>query len=157
MPLQWTVPEVGPLVPVWKRLTAVVDLPPCGYRVYHLAGGEVEAGDGPAACPVPDDRLGIRSLPAKDGTELLSSPIGLVVVEDTSDTWAHGVDSFRTVLGSPEIEPTRILEDGPVVRIVRQKGRWRNSLVVLDIVTRRRIDAVELRVAANWARNSSPH
>ena len=152
-PIQWTAAEVGPLVPIWKRLTAVVELPACGYQVYRLATGDVEAdpgGGAPAVCRVEEDHLGIASLPAGDGTELLSAPLGLVVVEDTSDTWAHGIDSFRTVLGRPEVESTQVLEDGPVVRVVRQKGRWRNSLITLDVVTWRRTNAVELRLAANW-------
>jgi alpha-mannosidase len=73
-----------------------------------------------------------------------------VVIEDTSDTWAHGVDAFRKVIGRPTLESTQVLEDGPVVRVVRQKGRWRNSLIILDVVTWRHMRAVELRLAANW-------
>lgn len=151
-PVQWTASEFGPLVGAWQRLTALVELPPCGYRVYHLAGGDVKdhGGYGPAACGVEDSRLGIASLTAEDGTELLSAPLGLVVIEDTSDTWAHGVDSFRKVIGQPTFESARVVEDGPVVRVVRQTGRWRNSLIILDVVTWRRVRAVELRLAANW-------
>jgi alpha-mannosidase len=38
-PIQWTASEFGPVVGAWQRLTALVELPPCGYRVYHLASG----------------------------------------------------------------------------------------------------------------------
>jgi len=92
----------------------------------------------------------VASLVVGDGTELLSAPLGLVVVEDTSDTWAHGVDSFRKVVGQPTVQSTQILEDGPAVRVVRQKGRWRSSLIVLDVVTWRHMDAVELHLQVNW-------
>jgi len=151
-PVQWTASEFGPLVGAWQRLTALVELPPCGYRVYHLAGGDVtdQRGHRPAICAVQDGHLGIASLPADDGAELLAAPIGLVVMGDTSDTWAHGVDSFRKVIGRPAFESARVVEDGPVVRVVRQKGRWRNSLIILDVVTWRGLRAVELRLAVNW-------
>jgi len=151
-PIQWTASEFSPLVPQWKRLTAAVELPPCGYRVFHLARGDAPepGGDKAAACRVEDHHLGVASLLVEDGAELLSAPLGVVVVEDTSDTWAHGVDSFRKVVGRPTVESTRVLEDGPVVRVVRQKGCWRNSLIMLDVVTWRHMDAVELRLQVNW-------
>jgi alpha-mannosidase len=151
-PVQWTASEFGPLVGAWQRLTALVELPPCGYRVYHLAAGNA-VGRGrlrPAVCAVQDGHLGVASLPADDGAELLAAPIGLAVVEDTSDTWAHGVDSFRNVIGRPAFESARLVEDGPVVRVFRQKGRWRSSTIILDVVTWRGVPAVELRLAANW-------
>jgi alpha-mannosidase len=151
-PIQWTASEFSPLVPQWKRLTAAVELPPCGYRVFHLARRDVPqpGGDGAPACRVEDNHLGLASLLVEDGTELLSAPLGLVVVEDKSDTWAHGVDSFRKVVGRPTVEATQVLEDGRVVRVVRQKGCWRNSVIVLDVVTWRHIEAVELRLQLNW-------
>jgi alpha-mannosidase len=152
VPVQWTASEFSPLVWQWKRLTAAVELPPCGYRVFHLAGGDAPdpGGDKAPACHVEDNHLGVASLLAEDRTELLSAPLGLVVVEDAGDTWAHGVDAFRKVVGRPAVEATQVLEDGPVVRVVRQKGRWRGSLIVLDVVTWRHTDAVELRLHVNW-------
>jgi Alpha-mannosidase len=151
VPVQWTSAEVSPDIRSWKRLTAVVELPACGYRVYALAGSDIAPGTPPLReCVLPEGQFGLASLPALDGTEMLAAPIGLVVVEDTSDTWAHGVDCFRTVLGRPTLESTEVVEDGPVVRVVRQKGRWRDSAVVLDIVTWQRSQTVELRLATNW-------
>jgi alpha-mannosidase len=152
VPIQWTASEFSQLALPWRRLTAAVELPPCGYRVFHLARGDApEPGsDKTPTCRVDDDHLGVTSLLAEDGTELLSTPLGLVVVEDTSDTWAHGVDSFREVVGRPAVQSTQVLEDGPVVQAVRQKGCWRNSLIVLDVVTWRHVAAVELRLKVNW-------
>jgi alpha-mannosidase len=152
VPVQWTAAEFGPRIPQWSRLTAAVELPPCGYRVFHLVGGNAPepVGDRAPACRVEDNHLGVTSLAGEDGTGLLAAPLGLVVVEDTSDTWAHGVDSFRKVVGRPTVQSTRVLEDGPVVRVIRQKGCWRSSLIVLDVVTWRHMDAVELRLQVNW-------
>jgi alpha-mannosidase len=152
VPVQWTAAEFGPRIPQWGRLTAAVELPPCGYRVFHLVGGDAPepVGDRAPACGVEDNHLGVTSFAAEDGTGLLAAPLGLVVVEDTSDTWAHGVDSFRKVVGRATVTSTEVVEDGPVVRVVRQKGRWHNSLIVLDVVTWRHSDAVELRLQVNW-------
>ncbi len=151
VPVQWASAEVSPDIRSWRRLTAVVELPACGYRVYELAGGDM-APEAPAQreCVLCDDQFGLAAMPAVDGTEMLAASIGLVVVEDKSDTWAHGVDSFRTALGRPPLEATELVENGPVMRIVRQKGRWRDSLVELDIVTWRHSDAIELRLRTNW-------
>ncbi len=152
VPIQWTASEYSDQAKQWGRLTAAVELPPCGYRVFHLAGGDPPEPDDrqPAVCHVREDHLGVALLRTQDGTELLSDPLGLVAIRDTSDTWAHGVESFREVLGKATVESTRIIEEGPVVRAVRQTGHWGNSLIVLEIVTWRQSDAVELRLRVNW-------
>src|SRR5207237_377789 len=81
---------------------------------------------------------------------MLEAPIGLVAIDDESDTWGHEVDAFRNVVGRPELEWAKVIEDGPVVRTVRQRARWRSSLIELDVVSWRHSAAVELRVRANW-------
>ena len=153
LPLQWTSAEAsfGPCLGDWKKLTAVVDLPPCGYRAFHLAHGDAPpaAGPGPEAIQADETRGGLASLRA-DGAELLAEPAGLVVIADEGDTWAHGVDSFRNLLGRPALISTRTLEDGPVVRVVRQRLTWQWSTILLDLATYRDLDAVELCVRLNW-------
>src|ERR1700761_5167059 len=60
----------------FPRLSAWVELPPCGYKVFTL-----EHGDPPAAASysnfvtVSDSGFGISSLKAKGGTELLSGSV----------------------------------------------------------------------------------
>src|SRR5205085_7289992 len=80
----------------------------------------------------------------------LSAPVGLVVIGDTSDTWGHGVTKFRQETGRPQFVSSQQIEDGPVTRVTRQRARWNDSEIVLDIAQFKGLDAVELRFVINW-------
>ena len=133
------------------RLSAWVDLPACGYKVFELAHGQE-----PAAEPysnqvtVSDSGFGISSLKAEDGTELLAAPVGLVAISDTSDTWAHGINQFRQEIGRPTLISSTVVENGPVTRVTRQRARWQDSEIVLDIAQFAGLDFVELRFVIDW-------
>ena len=96
----------------WPRLSAWVELPPCGYKVFELAHGE-EAKSEPYStfCQVSDTGFGISSLKAADGTELLAGPLGLIAIGDTSDTWSHGINEFRQEMGRPMLVSSTVIED----------------------------------------------
>jgi alpha-mannosidase len=104
----------------------------------------------PERCSTADGVLGITSMRADDGREMLASPASLVVVDDNSDTWAHGVDAFRSEIGRPSFESADVIEDGEHVRVVRQRGSWRDSYIELEAVTWRHTPVVELRLRADW-------
>ncbi|MFL6211274.1 MAG: alpha-mannosidase [Pyrinomonadaceae bacterium] len=135
----------------WPRLTAWVDLPACGYKVLELAHGA--APDTPPYdnfFSVNDSGFGLSSLKAADGKELLSAPVGLVVISDPSDTWAHGIAKFRAEMGRPTFVSAQQIEDGPVTRVTRQRARWHDSEIVLDIAQFKAIDVIELRFVIDW-------
>ncbi|HJU54739.1 MAG TPA: glycoside hydrolase family 38 C-terminal domain-containing protein [Pyrinomonadaceae bacterium] len=136
---------------IWPRLSAWVDLPACGYKVLEIAHGT------PPETPaynnffsVNEEGFGVSSLKSADGRELLNGPVGLVVIADASDTWAHGVDKFRQVVGRPLLLSSQRIEDGPVTRVTRQRAKWNNSEIILDIAQFKTVDAVELRFVINW-------
>ena len=135
----------------FPRMTAWVDLPPCGYKVFTI-----EQGTPPASLPYPQfrriskDMFGLQSLCADDGTELLAANMRLVVIEDKSDTWAHGVSAFRKELGTPQFISCQIVEDGPATRVTRQTLRWQNSQIIADIAEFPEIDALEIRFIIDW-------
>lgn len=135
----------------YPRLAAWVELPACGYRVLELA-----KGGPPAAIPfidnvtIPTDGFGISSLRTADGVELLASPIGLVVLKDNSSTWGHKVVQFRDEIGSPTFASAELVEDGPVLRMTRQRAVWRKSEIILEITQHAGIDAIELRFIIDW-------
>ena len=107
----------------FPRLSAWVELPPCGYKVFAL-----EHGDPPALRPivtlssVSNSGFGISSLKAEDGTELLAASDGMVAISDTSDTWAHGINEFRQEMGRPTLVSSTVIENGPVTRVTRQRA-----------------------------------
>ena len=135
----------------FPRLSAVVELPACGYKVFELMHGEVPAAEKyNESFRLSDSGFGIASLKAADGTELLAGPVGLVVIRDTSDTWAHDIAKFREELGRPTFESASLVEDGPLTRITRHRARWKDSDIVLNVRQVAGLDAIELHFVIDW-------
>jgi alpha-mannosidase len=135
----------------FPRLSALVDLPACGYKVFELMHGEAPVTDTFSdAFKLSGTGFGIASFKAADGTELLSGPVGLVVIRDTSDTWAHDIAKFRDEIGRPMFESSSVVEDGPLTRITRHRARWQNSEIVLNIRQIAGLDVLELHFVIDW-------
>ena len=113
IPLQLRPPDS--MSRLMRRISAWVELPACGYQVLELSHGE-GAQPRPYAqlATVSTEGFGLSSLRAEDGTELLAASVGLVVIGDTSDTWAHGISEFRSELGRPQLVSSTVVEDGPL-------------------------------------------
>jgi alpha-mannosidase len=149
VPVQWR-PSASMSLFV-PRLSAWVDLPACGYKVFELAHGKQPVAEAYGDfVTVSDSGFGISSFKAQDGTELLSGPVGLVAISDTSDTWAHGINQFRQEIGRPTLISSTVVENGPVTRVTRQRARWQDSEIVLDIAQFAGLDFVELRFVIDW-------
>ena len=148
-PVQWR-PSAS-MTPFVPRLSAWVELPPCGYKVFELAHGDAPVAEAyKDFAKVSETGFGISSLKAEDGTELLAGSLGLVAISDTSDTWAHGINSFREEIGRPVLVSSSVVENGPVTRVTRHRARWQESEIVLDIAQFAGIDFVELRFVIDW-------
>jgi alpha-mannosidase len=149
IPVQWR-PSAS-MTSFFPRLSAWVELPPCGYKVFELAHGEAPAGEVyKDFAAISETGFGISSLKAEDGTELLAGPIGLVAISDISDTWAHGINQFRQEIGRPALVSSSIIENGPVTRVTRHRARWQQSEIVLDIAQFAGLDFIELRFVIDW-------
>jgi alpha-mannosidase len=137
---------------VYPRVSAWVDVPAFGYKVLELVHGT--APDSPAPYPevitVNDRGFGVSSLKTSDGKEMLAGPLGLIVISDPSDTWGHNVIKFRQEMGRPALVSSQQIEDGPVTRVTRQRARWQNSEIVLDIAQFKAVDLIELRFTIDW-------
>jgi alpha-mannosidase len=149
IPLQWLAADKKPYgVPV---LSASVELPACGYKVFDLAHGAPPAAENYSSLfALSDSAYGITSLKADDGTELLSSPLGLVAISDTSNVWGHGIKEFRQEIGRPTFVSSTMIEDGPVMRVIRQRARWQDSEIVLDITQFAGMNFLELHFVIDW-------
>ncbi len=149
IPIQWR--PADSMTQSMPRLTAWVELPPTGYKVFELAHGEGPAvGTYSGAFAVSETGFGLSSLKAADGTELLAGSVGLVALSDTADTWAHDVKQFRQEMGRPTLLAASVVEDGPVLRITRHRASWRNSEIILDIAQYAGIDAVGFHFVIDW-------
>jgi alpha-mannosidase len=144
----------------WKKATAVIDLPPMGHTVLMLAHGPApKVAPWQPSALVRHDRIGVLSLKTPAGTETLDAWTAaslakgatFAVYPDPDDTWGHTVKSYsQHKLGAPELTSSETLTDGPVVRIIRQRARWKNSQIIMDIVNYREIAATEIRLRINW-------
>jgi alpha-mannosidase len=137
---------------VYPRVSAVVDVPACGYKVLELVHGTAPDSPEPYAetFSINEGGFGISSLKSQDGKELLSAPLGLVVISDPSDTWGHGVAKFRQELGRPRLVSAQRIEDGPVTRVTRHRARWNDSEIILDVAQFKALDLIELRFVIDW-------
>jgi alpha-mannosidase len=149
VPMQWR--PADSMTQIWPRLSACVELPPCGYKVLELVHGTPpETPPFNELFAVNEAGFGISSLKASDGKELLAGPLGLVVISDPSDTWAHGIAKFRQEIARPRFVSSQQIEDGPITRVTRQRASWNDSEIVLDIAQFKAIDAIELRFVIDW-------
>ncbi len=149
IPLQWR-PSAS-MTNFFRRISAWVDLPACGYKVLELAHGEPPAGVGyKEFATISSSSFGITSLKSSDGAELLAGPVSMVAIRDTSDTWAHGIAAFREELGRPTFVSSALIEEGPVTRVTRQRAHWQDSEIVLDIAQFAGQPFVELRFVIDW-------
>ena len=150
VPVQWR--QSASMTPFWfPRLSAWVELPACGYKVFELAHGDAPVAEAyKDFATISETGFGISSLKAQDGTELLAGSLGLVVITDTSDTWAHGINQFRQEIGRPTLVSSAQIENGPVTRVTRHRARWQESEIVLDIAEFAGMDFVELRFVIDW-------
>lgn len=170
VPIQWLRADAnfGPWGLKWGKLTAALDLPAGGYRVFRAvtrlldqpmanpfagtdetnrqfsqaetAEAAVETTRNPALPGWKHDSLG----------ELLAREIGTVVIKDDKNTWGLNVSEYTEELGRPEIVETETLEDGPILSVVRQKSRWQASEIWMDVVRFAHTPAIELRFRINW-------
>ena len=135
----------------FPRLSAWVDLPASGYRVFSLVEAEsTAAAPISSAVKISSTGFGISSFTPLQGPELLAGDTGLVVIEDKSDTWAHDIASFRTEVGRPRLVKSFPAEEGPVTRVTRQILAWKNSLITVDIAEFHDCDAIEFRFVIDW-------
>ncbi len=76
---------------------------------------------------------------------------GLVVLDDPSDTWSHGLDRFREEVGVFEVvgEP-RVLEWGPIRWTVRLEGHWGESSASQEFSLDKGRKQVNVRLELDW-------
>jgi alpha-mannosidase len=153
-PIQWAASEAcfGPMGMKWRKLHATVTLPALGYRAFAMAEGRAPrlTAFKPKHGRVNRRRAGLSHLGLSGKENLLAGAIRLQVLEDSGDTWGHRLTKYDEVLGEPELLETKVLESGPLVRVVRQVAQWKQSRIRLYATFHRDRPEVELRIAVNW-------
>jgi alpha-mannosidase len=90
-----------------------------------------------------------------------------LVIEDYPDPWGMMVESFRKVVGSfvlmtkeesarftgislPELDPVRVIEDGPIRTVVEALYKYRSSSLCVRYKIPKRDSALEIEVRVYW-------
>src|SRR5205814_1581805 len=85
------------------------------------------------------------------GIDVFSGPASRgVVLDDPSDTWAHGVTRFDRVAGELRGTSFRRVEDGPVRSVLRLESGFGASSVIQEIHVYHDIDRIDVRVTVDW-------
>jgi alpha-mannosidase len=156
-----------------RRLLVVpVELPPLGYRLYRMYAGQVaDAGPGAGTVLKPVVEYGLENAyvraeidPATGAlSSLVHKPSGVdlvdagaaarphaAVLDDPTDTWGHGVVSYRDVIGSFAPVAVRVVEDGPVRQVLRVDSAYGASTLREEYVLAADARYVEVRVTVDW-------
>lgn len=126
------------------KLLAQVTVPALGAACLHLTPGEPAASTPSASWADgtvleneywrlqvdPESGEWVSLLDKEAGVELLSEPgNALVVVDDPSDTWSHGIDGYHVALGRFGDATVEIVESGPLRASLRIRRRYQRSTV----------------------------
>jgi len=171
IPIQWMTSDAnfGPWGLKWGKLTAALELPAGGYEVFRVVTKTME-NPVKAVLPFLEGESSQMSKDAEEASEvvqttqepaltswqqdalgeILQEALGTVVIKDEENTWGFGVLSYDEALGQPEIFETETLEDGPLVRVIRQKSRWQSSEIWMDIIHCAHTPDIEVRFRINW-------
>ena len=148
------------------HIEALVTVPGLGHELLWV---QIPEQDPPSAEPVapqastiandtlqasfdPETGWLISLFDRRQGLEMLASP-GCVplVIDDPSDTWSHGVDSFRDVIGQfRAVEPPKMIASGPASETLRVVSEWGSSRIVQDYTLVAGADRLDLAMEIDW-------
>jgi alpha-mannosidase len=133
------------------RLVFQAELPPLGYRTYRLRPGSgADVSFGSRVELEVDPVTGRLSRLALDGTNVITGGSHAVVVRDDSDTWGHGVRAYDDVLGEFECSSVRVVEEGPVRKIVRVESSYGSSTLIEEYLLSAGAPYVDVKVTVDW-------
>lgn len=136
-------------------------------KSYEPAGKEIEVKSEDVQVIVDSESGWIKAYRVS-GTDYLSpDSFQALVVEDYPDPWGMLVNSFRKVVGSfslmtkkesarfagisfPELDPVRVIEDGPVRTVVEALFKYRSSSLCVRYKIPKQDNAFEIEVRVYW-------
>jgi alpha-mannosidase len=150
-----------------NRIVFRAEVPATGYRVYRFAPGAAQAAlpEGTRVTPdgLENERLAVRLDPASgaiiscadktSGIELVG-PGGwnvAQVLEDTSDTWSHGVRCFENVIGTFGQARITAGEPGPLQASLLIERSYEGNTWLQELILRHGEDELLVRNWLTWA------
>jgi len=148
------------------HIEALVRVPAMGCRLLYVTLSEQSPPEHEPVPPTTDtlenDALRVRIDPdtgwmtslwdIQHNVELLAGPSAVpLVIADPSDTWSHGIASFRDVCGAfRATRPPELVQDSAVRRTLRIHSEWGGSTLTQDVTLYRSGDFVDLDLSIDW-------
>ena len=95
----------------------------------------------------------IKILDKKSGKEVFSNGNGgcrAVVIDDPSDTWSHGIKSYKNEIGAFGNATFKVLETGPYRATIRVISTYGDSKLTIDWSLYSNSKNIEAKVSLNW-------
>lgn len=159
-PLPWPRQEV---IHISDEECFIAQLPALGWSAYDQSALPLSSAEGVTVSAGHLENEFIRAEFADDGTvtslrdkrtgaQMLSGAGNrLIVIDDPSDTWSHGVDGYRDEIGVfTSGRPPQVLEDSPVRSTIRFHLHWDNSTAALDINLAAGNPRLDFDLTLNW-------
>jgi alpha-mannosidase len=120
-----------------------------GFQYTRMASNIIKSGDWEAEI---DRESGfIKSLGnIKIKTEFLCSGIGPVIVDDESDTWTHGLSSYRGAAHKMALESYTLVSQGKVSTEYEIAYKLFNSKVILRAILNGELGTLDLKTRVIW-------
>ena len=146
------------------HFTFVADVPPVGYRVFSVQipqnAEAYQPSVHPLVQPLENEWLTAQIDPttgwivsfAAHGIELCRDAMGVpLVIDDPSDTWSHGVDSYQDVIGEFNAKGNvELVENGPVRQVVRVRSQWGDSTLIVHYTLYRALGRLDCDYEVDW-------
>src|ERR1700761_256053 len=164
IPFQWTAPSA--VVNHRQRLVTVVEVPALGYRQIQISKTAAASPNTMSAVKAHEDQLENEHLRVTfspgDGISLFdkdakleifgpaTSGMRAILFDDPNDTWAHQVHIYDKQVGEFKRHDLRILENGPLRSVVRERLNYDRSTLTLDWILYAGSRKLDVRVALDW-------
>jgi len=136
-------------------------------KAHGQSGSEIEVRSEDARVIVDTQSGCIKAYRVKGRDYLSPGAFRVLIVEDDPDPWGMRIDSFRNVEGSftlmtkeesarfagvshPELDPVRIIEDGPVRTVVEALFKYKRSSLCLRYKIPKQDFAFEIELRVYW-------
>lgn len=145
-----------------RRFCFIADLPALGYRVYRVFRHPAQfesvlennyvLENGCLRVELDPNTGYIKSLYDKQNAVegFAGAAARPVVIEDTSDTWSHGVARFDHIVGEFAAKRIAHVEDGAVRSAIRVESEYGASRLIQEFILYRELNQLDVRVTVDW-------
>jgi alpha-mannosidase len=164
IPFQWTAPNA--VVNHRLRLVTVVAVPALGYRQIRISKATAPSPNTMSTVKAHEDQLENEHLrvtfSSVDGISLFdkdakleifdpaTSGMRAILFDDHNDTWAHQAHIYDKQIGEFKRAELKVLENGPVRSVVRERLNYDRSTLTLDWILYAGSRKLDVRVALDW-------